>query len=110
MKIEECVYIGFAKHVLALDRATGTIVWQWKIPKGRAYPAILLDGAELFVSSMGYTYCLDAYTGRVIWENELSGFGTGVACLATAGSATNPVRAAADVISRQQAAQQGNQG
>ncbi len=104
MEIAEIVYIGFAKHVVALDRATGTLVWQWKIPRGRAYPAILVDGSQLFVSAMGYTYCLDPYTGRIIWENELSGLGTGVACIATVSSHTNPTRAAAEVVNRQQAA------
>ncbi len=102
MEINECVYIGFAKQVVALDKATGTILWQWKIPNGKVYPAILVDGARLFVSAMGYTYCLDANTGRLLWENELPGMGTGVACIATANSNTNPSRAAHEVTSREQ--------
>lgn len=106
METAECVYIAFAKHVVALDRMTGSIRWQWRIPKGKAYPALLVDDDQLFVSAMGYTYCLDPYTGRVIWQNELPGLGTGVACIATATSHTSSSRAAAETISQQQAAQQ----
>ncbi len=106
MEVADYVYIAFAKYVVALDSTTGSIQWQWKIPKGKAYPALLVDGERLFVSAMGYTYCLDAYSGRVIWENELAGMGTGVACIATANNHTDPARAASDAISRQQSAQQ----
>jgi outer membrane protein assembly factor BamB len=106
MSLADYVYVGFAKNVVALDRATGSLKWQWKIPKGRAYPALLVDGEQLFVSAMGYTYCLNAYTGRLVWENNLPGLGTGVACIATANGHTSPSSAAADAISRQRAAQQ----
>jgi outer membrane protein assembly factor BamB len=110
MEAAELVYVAFTKYVVALDRATGSIRWQWKIPKGKAYPAILVDGAQVFVSAMGYTYCLDAYTGHVMWENELEGFGTGVASISTVNSNTSSTRAAADSITREQAAQQHRSG
>ena len=46
---------------------------------------LLPDGDRLVVSAGGYIYCLDQETGRERWHNPLTGFGVGVAALATAG-------------------------
>lgn len=93
--ISQLVFVGFGKYVVALHRDNGKIIWQWKVPKGQGYPAILLDRDRLIVSSMGYTYCLDPITGEQLWENELAGMGIGVACIATTAGNTNPAAAAA---------------
>jgi hypothetical protein len=104
MAISELVFVGFNKHVVALDRTTGRLIWRWKSPKGNAYPAILADGDQLFVNVMGYTYCLDPWTGRTLWQNELPGLRAGVACIATSRASTDPRRAAAAEFAAQQAA------
>lgn len=104
MEASEMIFIGVTKFVVALDRTTGKTLWQFEAKKGKAYPALLVDGDRLIASFMGYTYCLDVYTGRVLWENELPHMGVGVACIATARASTNPSRAAASAIQQQQAA------
>ncbi|MGI8905532.1 MAG: PQQ-binding-like beta-propeller repeat protein [Candidatus Sumerlaeaceae bacterium] len=104
MDLDEMVFVGFGKHVVALDRATGTMLWKWQAPKGKAYPALLLDGDRLFVSLLGYTFCLDPYTGRVMWENYLPGLGMGVACIATV-RANTQVQSAAHAAEAAEAAQ-----
>lgn len=104
MQGPDFVFVGFAKHVVALDRATGKLMWEWEAPKGRQYPAVLFDRDKLFVSLMGYTYCLDPWTGHVLWENELSGMGTGVATMAAAGGSTGSAQAAAAIAAQQAAA------
>ena len=76
--INDLVFTGFNKQVIALDRYTGKKVWEWKSPKGSGYPAILLDGDRLVVSVQGYMYCLDPLSGKHVWENELKGHGTGI--------------------------------
>ena len=81
--VSEMVFIGVNKRVAALRRDTGALLWQWKSPKGSGYVALLLEGGQLLVSVEGYTYALDASTGRELWANPLTGFGTGVACIAT---------------------------
>jgi len=80
-RVEELVFVGFNKQVIALDRYTGDKVWDWKSSKGSGYPAVILDGDRLIVSVSGYTYCLEPTTGAVVWENELKGFGTGIASI-----------------------------
>ena len=63
----DLLYLGFNSRVLALDRETGEIVWEWKSPKGKgSYVAVLVDGDRLMVSVQGYTYCLDLYSGAQI--------------------------------------------
>jgi hypothetical protein len=102
MELSNMLFVGFDNKVVALDRTTGTLLWKWKAPKGDNYPAVLLDGEQLFVSLMGYTYCLDPYTGHQIWENDLPGLGVGVACIATGQGSTTAARAAVEEESKRQ--------
>jgi len=110
MNPAELLYVAFTKYVIALDRATGALRWEWLIPAGKRYPALLVDEDKVFVSAMGYTYCLDAATGALIWENPLSGYGIGVACLATQSAHSNPGRAAAASETAKQSSQQHSHG
>jgi|TARA_B100001964_G_C14122021_1_gene548775 hypothetical protein len=80
-KLEDLVFVGFNKQVIALDRYNGKKVWDWKSPKGSGFPAILLDGDRLIVSVHGYSYCLEPTTGSLVWENELKGYGMGIASI-----------------------------
>lgn len=83
MSIADLVFTGFNKRVAALHRDTGEILWQWTAPSGSSYTSLLLDGDRLIVSVHGYMYALDATTGHQLWMNEMSGFGYGVASLAS---------------------------
>ena len=82
-KLEDLVFVGFNKQVIALDRYNGEKVWEWKSPEGSGYPAILIDGDRLIVSVQGYTYCLEPTTGSLVWENELKGHGMGITSIAS---------------------------
>ena len=100
----DLLFVGFNSRVVALDRQTGEIVWQWKSPKGRAsYVAVLLDGDRLMASVQGYTYCLEIETGEQIWSNPLKGFGMGVPSL-TSIHGNSGSAAAAAIVAQQQAA------
>jgi outer membrane protein assembly factor BamB len=81
--IADLIYVGLNSRAAALYRTSGKVAWQWKAGKGRGFVAILLDGEHLIASVQGYTYCLDARTGRELWSNQLHGFGLGVPCLAS---------------------------
>jgi len=104
--IEDLLFVSFNSRVLALNRDTGNLIWDWKSSKGRSnYVSILVDNEQLFASIDGYTYCLDPYTGREIWFNPLKGYGYGIPTLATAEFNTNS-SAAAELIAREQQRQQ----
>jgi outer membrane protein assembly factor BamB len=88
--LDKLIFVGFNSRVVALHRDSGELVWEWKSPKGSGYVTLLLDGDRLIASVVGYTYCLDPLTGNVLWFNELSGFGTGVASLASVRGCVQP--------------------
>jgi outer membrane protein assembly factor BamB len=84
MSFNDLVFVGFNKRVAALDRNSGAIIWEWQAPKPWAtigYLTMLLDGDRLIVSVNGYIYCLDPASGELLWNNEMVGFGTGVASI-----------------------------
>ena len=96
MNLSDLIFTGFNRRVAALDKRTGEIVWEQKLPKGQQYVTLLLDGGVLIVAVDGYMYGLDALTGEQLWFNEMSGFGTGITSLASLnGSAPNLAAAAA---------------
>lgn len=77
-KLEDLVFVGFNKQIIALDRYNGEKIWEWKASKGTGFPAMLLDGDRIIVSVQGYTYCIEPTTGAEVWFNELKGHGTGI--------------------------------
>jgi len=82
MKTSELVFVGIAKSVVALNRATGEQVWAKRL-KGYDFVNVVLDGGKLFATCWGEISCLDPLTGDVLWHNPLKGFGTGLASIAT---------------------------
>jgi outer membrane protein assembly factor BamB len=86
----DMVFLGFNKRVVALDRRTGDVVWEWKARKGWQYVSLLLvDDEQLIVSACGYTYSLNPLTGDEQWYNSLPGFGTGVTSIVAANCPTS---------------------
>ncbi len=83
MNLDDLVFTGFNNRIAALHRDTGDIVWQWTAPSGSTYTSLLLDGDRLIACVHGYMYALEAATGRQLWANPMSGFGYGVASLAS---------------------------
>ncbi len=102
-KIADLVYVGFNRRVIALDRYSGEIAWDWRAPKGSGFVSLLLDGDRLIAAVSGYIYCLDPLFGQVVWENPLKGLGLGVTSLASA-SGSSVGGAAAAVLAQQRAA------
>src|SRR5947199_8780603 len=109
MNMHKFLFVALNGRVAALDRDSGEIVWDWiaKDPdKHRAvggYMTLLVDQGQLFVSSNGFTYRLEAETGEQLWANPLRGWGVGPAALATSTAASQQVLTAA--AAQQQAAQ-----
>jgi outer membrane protein assembly factor BamB len=99
VNVGNLVFVGFNSRVAALDVESGNTVWSWRAPDGTGYVSLLLlDKQRLIASVVGYTYCLDPATGRQLWYNPLSGFGTGVTSLTAlgVGNSRDPVMAAAE--------------
>ncbi len=104
--VMDLVFTGFNSRVIALDRWTGAVVWDWKAPKGRSpHVSVLLDGDRVIASVQGYTYCLDPLTGCLLWMNPLKGYGLGTASLASMYGNTGSTAAAAIILQQQRASQ-----
>jgi len=104
MKLSDLVFTGFNRRVAALHRLTGQIIWQWKAPKGSCYVSLLLEKDILIVSVDGYMYGLDPLTGGQLWDNPMTGYGTGVTSLVSAnGIGSSSLHLAAAQIAAQQA-------
>jgi outer membrane protein assembly factor BamB len=82
MKTSDLVFVGIGRSVVALNRATGEQVWATRI-KGYDFVNVVLDGGSIFATCCGEIFCLDPFTGEVLWHNPLKGFGTGLATIAT---------------------------
>src|SRR5262245_38741706 len=100
--INDLVFVGFNKHVVALDRYTGESVWRWDAPRGSGFVAVLVDGDRLIASCQGYMYCLDPLFGQEVWSNPLDGLGVGTPCLASARGTTLMSSAEAAIVHQQQ--------
>lgn len=82
MTIDNLIFVGFNKYVIALDRDSGEIVWQQQLSH-TGYVSLMLDGDRLIASTNGYMDCLNPLNGKILWKNSLKGFGIGVASIAS---------------------------
>jgi outer membrane protein assembly factor BamB len=74
------VYLTHGGTVIALDAATGRPAWEYRYPRDerptqpryRDLCPPLVDGGRIYVApaDTDRLMCLDAYTGRLIWERE----------------------------------------
>jgi outer membrane protein assembly factor BamB len=76
------LFIGVKGSALALDRATGEIVWNTHLAGSEFVYVAMADGA-LYASARGEMFCLDPTTGQVRWSNPLKGYGWGIVSIAT---------------------------
>ncbi|HUB81175.1 MAG TPA: PQQ-binding-like beta-propeller repeat protein [Bryobacteraceae bacterium] len=74
------LFIGIKGTVLAIDRATGAMVWERKL--GGDFINVVLDGDELYAAAEGELSRLDPATGEVVWNNGLKGKGFGLVTIA----------------------------
>jgi hypothetical protein len=103
MPIEQLIFIGLNHFVVALHRDSGEIVWSNK-ELHQGYVTLLLDGDRLIASSSGYIYCLNPYTGKILWHNPMKGYGMAVptAMVSVRGQVNNAL--IEEQIAQQQAA------
>ena len=84
-QMKPIIHIGIKGTVLALDRASGAIVWESRL-KGGDFVNLVLDGNDLIATTKGEVFCLDRATGQLRWNNPLRGFGWGLATIAAGGT------------------------
>jgi hypothetical protein len=62
------------------------------------------DSSKVFAHTEGKLHCLDLADGRILWSNDLRGYGYGIASLGFPGGPTAPDPAAVQkrILERQQ--------
>ena len=62
--------IGIKGTVLAVDPASGAIVWQTPL-RGHGFVNVLLQDGRLFATTHGTVFRLDAATGAIAWQTAV---------------------------------------
>jgi outer membrane protein assembly factor BamB len=94
MNTDDMLFVGIKGRILALDRNTGKIIWETTLKwasLGDFFVNVFFDRGNVLAHTGGTLFCLDAVSGRIRWENPLTGYGYGIATLASVtGSSANP--------------------
>ncbi len=105
MNYNEVLLLGVKGHVVAISRFDGHIFWSTDL-SGRmdtGFLSVASDGVRVFAHSGGHLHCLDFSSGRILWTNELKGYGYGLASLTIPGSFSTSDAAAAQHSTEQAA-------
>lgn len=77
----DILYIGTNGHVAAIQPADGQELWRTKLGAGMFGATTSQDVCVLehedrvFASCYGHLFCLDAASGKILWQNDLKGLG-----------------------------------
>ena len=106
MKLQEIILIGVKHTVSAVSKADGHVLWTTKLPGGLGsdFVAVACDGERVFAHSSGQLFCMELSSGRMLWTNELRGYGYGLATICVPGMASSPDMAAVRAIQAQREA------
>ena len=108
MSREQLIYIGIRGSVLALNRDSGSIIWEARLPES-SFVNLAWDDSRVYALSNGEVFCLDACDGRVLWKNPLKGFGYGLGSILVPGQAhNNPAGIVAQLAAEEAARSQTN--
>ena len=103
MAQSKILYLGVKGSVVAIDSATGQIIWSTAL-KGAEFVNVVLDGNNLFATARGEIFCLDPQGGGIRWHNPLKGYGLGLVSIAGEGIPQNAMLAAEKILRDQQQA------
>lgn len=105
MNPSDVILLGMKKKVAAVERATGRILWEKKLRGGQGdFVTLLCERGLVFACAGGHLHCLELATGAELWQNELSGYGYGLASLCVPDGPSAPSAAALASFAKQQAA------
>jgi len=102
----DLVFIGIHGSVVAMDKETGKQVWMTRLKAGvfggaNGFVTLMVEADKVFAVNRGEMFCLDAASGNILWHDELSGMGYGLASIATRNNSAN-VAALAEEHHRQE--------
>jgi outer membrane protein assembly factor BamB len=99
--MSKTIYLGVKGSVVAMNSATGEIVWSTSL-KAAEFVNVILDGNDLFATTRGEIFCLDPQGGGIRWHNPLKGYGLGLITIAGEGIGQNTPAVTAEKRRRDQ--------
>jgi outer membrane protein assembly factor BamB len=111
MNPNDTILLGVKNRVALIEKASGAILWSTRLPggMGKDFVTVTSDGKQVFAHTQGLLHCLDFETGRLLWTNELKGYGYGIASICIPGQFTAPELAmVARIFADEQARQSAN--
>ena len=66
------IYLGIGGTVIALDRATGDELWRTWLKGADQLVNVVVNGRQIYATTNGKLFCLDASNGELIWYNRPS--------------------------------------
>lgn len=103
MNTDSIVLVATKCTVLAFERETGVRLWQTALKSGwtkQDFVSLVADDRRVYATTFGELFCLDLFTGRLLWTDRLEGMGYGIASLALPGSMTARVSGGAEHLRR----------
>jgi hypothetical protein len=97
MSSNDILLLGLKQSVTAISKLNGQSLWKTALPGGLTgddFVTVLSDGQRVYAHTEGKLHCLDLADGRVLWSNELRGYGYGIASLCFPGGPGAPDPAA----------------
>ena len=93
---ELLVIVALNTSVAALLKSNGRILWQTDLPgiMGDRFVTVICDNTHVYAYAKGKMHCLSLDKGKILWTNELKGFGYGIASLCVPGFPSTPDPAA----------------
>lgn len=88
MKAFQRVYLGIKSYVVCIEMATGKEVWRTKVKRGQII-SVVVEEDLIVAHAGGELFGLDRSSGKLLWNNTLSGLGYGYCFMATENSNTS---------------------
>lgn len=90
MKANGILLLGLKHRVTAIAKSDGHHIWSTEIRSGgfgggADFITLACDDSHVFAYSGGHLHCLDLMSGRLLWIDELRGYGFGLASLCVPG-------------------------
>jgi outer membrane protein assembly factor BamB len=100
MDPSKVVLLGVKGTVLAFNQETGEQLWKQPLKPGMGEPfvTVIADAQRIYAHTGGEIFCLELSSGRILWQDGLTGLGYGIASLAIPGQ---PVPSAAVIAAIQ---------
>jgi outer membrane protein assembly factor BamB len=85
----DLVYVAVKRYIIALDRHTGQLTWERRLPGlWGSLTTLLVDGEDVFAARGQRIFRIDRWTGTILWSAEISHSAAMVPLIATPGSSS----------------------